>query len=161
MELWQIAIVVFGSILSLLGIIGCIFPALPGPPLNYVALLLIHFSGIYDFSTKFLIIYLVINIIVQVMDYILPVYGAKRYGASKKGIWGSVIGIILGLFFFPPFGVILGALVGAVIGELIAGKKESEALRAGMATFIASLIMLAAKLILAVIMTYYFVKGVV
>ncbi|MDZ7766524.1 MAG: DUF456 domain-containing protein [Melioribacteraceae bacterium] len=161
MEFWEIIIIIVGSLFSILGIIGCIFPALPGPPLNYIALLLIHFTGINEFTTTFLIVYLIINIIVQVLDYVLPVYGAKRYGASKKGIWGSVIGMILGFFFFPPFGVILGALIGAVAGELIAGKKESEAMRAGFATFIASLIMMVAKLALSVIMTFYFVKGVV
>ncbi len=160
MEFWEILIVIVGAVLSLLGIIGCVFPALPGPPLNYIALLVIHFAGIYEFSTRFLVIYLIINIVIQVLDYVLPVYGAKKYGASRKGIWGSVIGIILGFFFFPPFGVILGALIGAVAGELIAGKSESAALRAGMATFIASLIMLVAKLVLAVLMTFYFVKGV-
>lgn len=161
MEFWEIIVIVIGSLFSILGIIGCIFPALPGPPLNYIALLLIHFTGINEFTTTFLIVYLIINIIVQALDYVLPVYGAKRYGASKKGIWGSVIGMILGFFFFPPFGVILGALIGAVAGELIAGKKESEAMRAGFATFIASLIMMVAKLALSVIMTFYFVKGVV
>lgn len=161
MEFWEIIIIIVGSLFSILGIIGCIFPALPGPPLNYIALLLIHFTGINEFTTTFLIVYLIINIIVQALDYVLPVYGAKRYGASKKGIWGSVIGMILGFFFFPPFGVILGALIGAVAGELIAGKKESEAMRAGFATFIASLIMMVAKLALSVIMTFYFVKGVV
>lgn len=161
MEFWEIIVIVIGSLFSILGIIGCIFPALPGPPLNYIALLLIHFTGIYEFTTTFLIVYLIINIVVQALDYVLPVYGAKRYGASKKGIWGSVIGIVLGFFFFPPFGVILGALIGAVAGELIAGKKESEAMRAGFATFIASLIMMVAKLALSVIMTFYFVKGVV
>lgn len=161
MEFWEIIIIIVGSLFSILGIIGCIFPALPGPPLNYIALLLIHFTGINEFTTTFLIVYLIINIIVQALDYVLPVYGAKRYGASKKGIWGSVIGMFLGFFFFPPFGVILGALIGAVAGELIAGKKESEAMRAGFATFIASLIMMVAKLALAVIMTFYFVKGVV
>lgn len=161
MEFWEILVIVIGSLLSILGIIGCIFPALPGPPLNYIALLLIHFTGIYEFTTTFLIVYLIINIVVQALDYVLPVYGAKRYGASKKGIWGSVIGIVLGFFFFPPFGVILGALIGAVAGELIAGKKESEAMRAGFATFIASLIMMVTKLVLSAIMTFYFVKGVV
>jgi uncharacterized protein YqgC (DUF456 family) len=161
MEFWEILVITIGAILSIVGIVGCIFPAVPGPPLNYIALLVLHFSGIYEFTTTFLIVYLVINIIVQVLDYVLPVYGAKRYGASKKGIWGSVIGIVLGFFFFPPFGVILGALIGAVAGELVAGKKESEAMRAGFATFIASLIMMVAKLILSVIMTYYFVMGIV
>jgi uncharacterized protein YqgC (DUF456 family) len=145
-------------LLSVAGLIGCIIPALPGPPLNYVAILLIHFTGLAEFSNRFLITYLLLNIAVVIFDYVLPVYGAKFYGASRKGIWGSIIGLVIGLFFFPPFGMILGVLIGAVIGELIAGKNESEALKAGFATFIASLIMIVAKLILSGLMTFYFVK---
>jgi uncharacterized protein YqgC (DUF456 family) len=158
MEFWEIAIILVGIVLSLLGILGCLIPALPGPTLNYIAILLIHFTGIAEFSSRFLIVYLLLNIAVIVFDYVLPIYGAKFYGASSKGIWGSVIGLIVGTIFFPPFGMILGALLGAIVGELIAGKSESEAMRAGMATFVASLIMIVAKLVLSGIMTFYFVK---
>lgn len=158
MEFWEVVVIIIGGLLSVTGLIGCIIPALPGPPLNYVAILLIHFTGLTEFSNRFLITYLLLNIAVVIFDYVLPVYGAKFYGASKKGIWGSIIGLVIGLFFFPPFGMILGVLVGAVVGELIAGKNESEALKAGFATFVASLIMIVAKLILSGLMTFYFVK---
>ncbi len=158
MEFWEVVVIIIGGLLSVTGLIGCIIPALPGPPLNYVAILLIHFTGLTEFSNRFLITYLLLNIAVVVFDYVLPVYGAKFYGASKKGIWGSIIGLVIGLFFFPPFGMILGVLVGAVVGELIAGKNESEALKAGFATFVASLIMIVVKLILSGLMTFYFVK---
>lgn len=158
MEFWEVVVIIIGGLLSVTGLIGCIIPALPGPPLNYVAILLIHFTGLSEFSNRFLITYLLLNIAVVIFDYVLPVYGAKFYGASKKGIWGSIIGLVIGLFFFPPFGMILGVLVGAVVGELIAGKNESEALKAGFATFVASLIMIVAKLILSGLMTFYFVK---
>lgn len=158
MEFWEVVVIIIGVLLSVAGLIGCIIPALPGPPLNYVAILLIHFTGLAEFSNRFLITYLLLNIAVVIFDYVLPVYGAKFYGASRKGIWGSIIGLVIGLFFFPPFGMILGVLIGAVIGELIAGKNESEALKAGFATFVASLIMIVAKLILSGLMTFYFVK---
>lgn len=161
MEFGEVIIVIIGIVLSLAGLIGCIIPALPGPPLNYLAILLIHFTEIAEFTNRFLIIYFLLNVAVIVFDYALPVYGAKLYGASKKGIWGSFIGLVLGLFFFPPFGIIFGALVGAVIGELLAGKNESEALRAGLATFATSLVMIAAKLILSALMTFYFIKVIV
>lgn len=86
----------------------------------------------------------------------MPIWGAKVYKASKYGIWGSVIGMIIGLFFFPPWGMIIGILVGAVFGELLAGKKGSDAFKVGAVTFIASIIMIIAKLIISGIMTFYF-----
>lgn len=161
MEFWEIIIILIGVVLSIAGLVGCIIPALPGPPLNYLAILLIYFTDIVDFSTHFLIVYLLLNIAVVIFDYALPVYGAKFYGASKKGIWGSIIGLLFGMIFFPPFGMILGVLIGAVVGELSAGKNESEAFKAGFATFVASMIMIIAKLILSGLMTFYFVKGII
>jgi uncharacterized protein YqgC (DUF456 family) len=95
------------------------------------------------------------------LDYILPSLGAKYFGASKYGIWGSFIGMFAGIFLFPPWGMIAGIISGAVIGELIAGQSKSQALKAGAATFILSILMIVLKLILSVIMTFYFIAAAV
>lgn len=95
-----------------------------------------------------------LTVLVTVLDYVLPIWGAKVYKASKYGIWGSIIGMIIGVFFFPPWGMILGLLVGAVLGELIAGKQSSEAFKVGFVTFAASIIMIFAKLVLSGIMSF-------
>jgi len=84
--------------------------------------------------------------------------GAKVYKASSSGIWGSIIGMIIGILFFPPFGMILGLFVGAVLGELIAGKEEWRALKVGTVTFVASMLMILIKLAASGIMTFYFFK---
>ena len=80
------------------------------------------------------------------------------YGISKQGTWGSIIGLLLGLVFFPPFGFIVGIFFGAIIGELLAGKKNSEALKAGIISFVGSLLSIVYKLILAGLMLFWFVK---
>ncbi len=99
----------------------------------------------------------VITIVVTVLDYVLPLFGAKVYKASGYGIWGSIIGMIIGTIFFPPFGMILGLLIGAIVGELLAGKGGSEALKVGSVTFITSLLMILVKLAASGVMTYYFI----
>ncbi len=151
----ETVVLIIAIIISLLGIAGCIIPALPGPPLNFISLLLLKFIRSESFSWTFLLIWAIILILVTVLDYVLPVLGAKKYNASKQGIWGSVIGMLIGIFFFPPWGMILGLLCGAITGELIAGKQNSQALKVGLATFITSLIMIIVKLIVSGIMTYY------
>jgi uncharacterized protein YqgC (DUF456 family) len=107
----DIVLIIIGSIVALLGLIGCIIPALPGPPLNYVALLLLHFTDRHSFSTKFLIWTLVLTVLVTVLDYLIPVVGTRRFGGTKYGIWGCVIGMLAGAIFFPPFGLILGGFL--------------------------------------------------
>jgi uncharacterized protein YqgC (DUF456 family) len=96
-------------------------------------------------------------LIITVLDYILPIYGSKKYGVSKYGIWGSVIGMLIGILFFPPVGMIIGLFLGAFLGELIIGKSELEALKGGFITFIFSLIAIFIKVALSIVFTFYFI----
>jgi len=146
-----------GIILMISGILGGILPVLPGPPLSYIGLLLLHFTERYQFSTKFLLVWATITVIVYVLDFIVPSWGTKRFGGSNRGIWGSVIGLIIGLVFFPPFGIIIGPFAGAVIGELTSGKDSHSALRSGFGSFIGFLVGTLLKLIASGFMTWYFV----
>lgn len=150
-------LIFLGIFLNLLGIIGVILPVLPGISLNYISLILLYITkGEENLSLRTLVIFGIITFLVLLLDYILPLAGAKRYGASKTGIWGAAVGMIFGIIFFPPFGIIFGLLIGAFLGELIAGKEHSQALRAGFATFLGSLTSVAVKILLAIVMTVYF-----
>jgi hypothetical protein len=154
-------IIIIGFILILLGLIGCIVPGLPGPPLSYLGVLLQQLRPSENpFSTRFLIIWALISLGVALLDYFLPIYGTKRYGGSQAGVYGSVAGLLIGLFFFPPFGIIIGPFIGAWVGELISGKNARDALRAGFGSFIGFLSGTAAKLVVSGILTYHFVYSV-
>ncbi len=161
MDVLTIILIILGLLLTVAGIAGCIIPGVPGPPLNYLALILLEIADNSLYSTKFLVWFGIITVIVYFLDYILPVLGAKLYNASKYGIWGSLAGMIIGIFFFPPFGMIIGIFIGAITGELIAGKEHSEALRVGIATFIFSIVVMVIKLGLSVTLTFFFLKSVV
>lgn len=147
----------FGILFLILGILGGVLPVLPGPPLSYVALLLLHFTDKYQFSSKFLIIWAVATIVVYLLDYIIPAWGTKKFGGSKRGVWGSMIGLLIGLFLFPPFGIIIGPFAGAVIGEITGGKDNKTALKAGLGSFIGFLAGTMLKLIVSGMMAWYFV----
>jgi uncharacterized protein YqgC (DUF456 family) len=147
-----------GVIFIISGILGCVVPAIPGPPLSYVGLLLLHFTEKYQFSTKFLIIWAIITAVVYALDIIIPAWGTKKFGGSKRGVWGSIIGILIGMFLFPPFGIIIGAFLGAVIGELSGGKDSGEALKSGFGSFLGFLAGTLMKLIASGLMTWYFFK---
>lgn len=155
----DIALIITGSILSILGLIGCLVPVLPGPPLNYVALLLLHFTKTPSFSVKFLIWTLLLTILVVVLDYFIPMAGTKKFGGSKYGIWGCIAGMIIGMIYFPPAGLIVGGFAGAVLGELLSGKTIKIALKAGMGSFIGFAVGTIAKLIVSGLFCYYFVDA--
>jgi hypothetical protein len=100
--------------------------------LSYADLVILSIAKKWaPFSMAFLIVMGVAMIVVILLDYVIPIIGAKRYGASKVGVWCSLIGMLLGVFFIPPWGIFIGAFAGAVIGELTFGKKSKKALRVG------------------------------
>ena len=153
----EIFIVILGFCFLIGGLIGCIIPTMPGPPLGYIALLLLQVTRFANFSVKFLLITAIVTVIVTVVDYVFPIWGTKKWGGSRAGIIGSVIGLLAGLFFLPA-GIILGPFAGAVVGELIAGRNTHSALRSGFGSFIGFLFGTVMKLTVCVIFTYYYVK---
>ena len=157
-------LLVISLICIIAGILGCLLPVLPGPPLSFVGLILIHFTRFADFTANEFIFLGLLTLIVTILDYIVPVWGTKKFGGSRMGTWGSVIGLIAGLFFLPaigPFGIITilgGSFVGAYIGEKLDGKDSQKALRAAFGSFIGFLAGTMMKLVASTIITVYFIK---
>jgi uncharacterized protein YqgC (DUF456 family) len=150
-------LIIIGLALIILGIAGCIIPALPGPPLAYLALVLLEFAEQAPFSFNFMMAWLIIVIVVSLLDFYVPVWGTKKFGGSKYGTYGSIAGLIIGLFF-SPVGIIIGPFLGAFAGELIGGKKSQDALRAGLGAFVGFLAGTIAKLAVSGVIAFYFIK---
>ena len=166
----DVILIILGAICLLLGLIGCVAPVLPGVPLSYLGLLLLHWTDRAQFSWQFLTIWAVVVIVIQVLDYFIPAWGTKKFGGSKYGVWGSTIGLFVGLFL-GPWGIIVGPFVGAVLGELLYFNRHPQdrieqsentnfnrALRAGFGSFIGLLTGTILKLICCGMMVFYFVK---
>ncbi len=152
----DVILYVLGILLMLAGILGCLLPVLPGPPLNYLGLVLLHFSSKVDVGWAWLAVFALFVIVAQVIDYILPILGMKKFGATKKGMWGAAIGALVGLVF-GPIGAFVGLAVGAIVGELIAGKKTGHAMKAGAVTVIANIVGSGLKLCLSFAITIVFI----
>ena len=146
--------------LTILGLLGCVIPGLIGPPFSFLALILLSIAKKWEpFSPTFLIIMGILTVIVTCVDYVFPALGAKKYGSSRAGLWGAIVGMIFGILFFPPFGMIIGAFLGAVLGETLSGKPSQEALKAGWGVFLGIMMAILLKLIASGIMTFYFVRA--
>ncbi|HEY8511806.1 MAG TPA: DUF456 domain-containing protein [Cyclobacteriaceae bacterium] len=150
---WQ----VMGALLVLGGIVGSVVPFLPGPPLAYVGLLAQQLREEPPYTVKFLLIWAGIVVVVSVLDYLVPLYGTKKFGGSKYGIWGCTIGLFAGIFF-PPWGLIAGPFIGAFVGEMIASNQSDLALRAAIGSFIGFLFGTLLKLVTCFVMGWYLIK---
>jgi uncharacterized protein YqgC (DUF456 family) len=155
----SLTIIILGLLVALVGIIGCVLPFIPGPPLSFLALIMLSFARAWEpFSPVFLFIMGGLAALVAFLDYVIPAGGAKKYGASKLGIWGSVVGMIIGIFVFPPWGVFLGGIAGALAGELFAGKGGREALRAGWGVFLGNVLSTGLKLAYCGVVLFFYLK---
>ena len=152
--------VILAFILLIIGLVGAIIPMIPGPPLSFLGLLVLQWSGYGGFSNIFLWVWGVITVTVTVMDYILPSMMAKRFGGSRAAAIGSFIGLLAGLFIYPPWGLIFGPFLGAFIGELLHNRANGlKALKVALGAFLAFIVGTGAKLITSAIMLFFSVKA--
>lgn len=152
----DIALFIVAGLLILTGIAGCFLPVIPGPPIGYIGLLLVEFTSTGPFSAQLLIAYALLVVLVSVLDYFVPIWGAKYSGGSKYGTWGSTIGLVVGLFL-GPLGIIAGPFVGAVIGEMVSGKDIKSSLKAGWGTFLGFMAGIILKLAVTIAMAYHII----
>lgn len=136
----DILLVILGLICCIVGLFGSFLPALPGPTISWVGLLILYLTKIVPMNYWILGITFFLTIAITILDYIIPAKGTKKFGGTKYGIWGTNIGLIIGLFF-PPIGFIIGLFLGAFIGELIYNSKDKKgALKAAFGAFIGFLV---------------------
>ena len=148
-------IISFG--LMIIGIIGSIVPVLPGPLSSWFGLFI--FSNVTDVvvSGKLILICLIIAMGIFILDYIIPIYTSKKFGASRYGVIGASIGIILGLFF-APFGIFIGAIIGSVTGEMILNKNFKKSLKSAFGVFLGFIISGFTKSMITVIYLVLYIK---
>ena len=160
-----LVILAFASLL--VGLLGAVVPVLPGLPLSYLGLLFLQWSGHGNFSQPFLWVWAGLALVVTVADYFLPSLMTKRFGGSRLAGIGSFLGLVLGIIFFAPLGIILGPFLGALAGELVninlkgnpQGSGPAQALKVAFGAFLAFIFGAGIKLMLGMVMIYYAMRA--
>ena len=150
----DILLIILALIFALIGFIGAILPGLPGTPLSFAALIMLIFCNGNDITTATVVICGILAAVITLLDYVAPVWFAKKSGGTKYGTWGTTIGLVAGMFLGIP-GVLLGPFLGAYIGELIAKTPSSKALKVAAMSFVAFMLTTGIKVVYGV---YIFVK---
>ena len=154
----DIILVILGILCLIGGLLGCILPMLPGPPISFAALILLELTSYACFSGTQLTIWLVLVIAVQLLDYIVPMLGSKYSGGSTWGNRGCLAGTLIGLLFMP-WGIVLGPFLGAIIGEILGGRSTHEALKSGFGSLIGFLLGTISKFALCGYFIWVFIKA--
>lgn len=144
----------------LLGILGSFLPILPGPPLSWVGLLLLYLTKSVENNWTFLTITLFIALLAVVLDYIIPVMGAKKFGGSKKGMIGTTVGLLIAIFFpvFGLLGIIIWPFIGAIVGELMNQSETNTAVKAAFGSFVGFLTGTLLKFLIGIIYFGFFIS---
>lgn len=134
----DIALLILGFILTLVGIMGSFLPVIPGPPLSWVGLLLLYLTKAVPEDWYVLGISLGVAVVVLILDYIIPALGTKKFGGSKAGMIGTLLGLMVAIAFpvLGVFGIIVWPFFGALIGELLNNADRKTAFRAALGSLI-------------------------
>lgn len=132
----DVLLVVLGAVLILVGILGSFLPVLPGVPVSWVGLLVLHLAPSIPMNYWFLGITLIVAALIYALNWIIPAMGTKKYGGSRYGMIGATLGLVVGIIAPIPFGIIIGPFVGAFIGEIINKSNRKSALRAAFGSFV-------------------------
>jgi uncharacterized protein YqgC (DUF456 family) len=158
----EIVLVILAFLFLAAGLLGAVVPVIPGPPLCYLGLLVLQWSGYGNFSLTFLLVLLTITVAVTIMDNVLPALLTKKFGGSHLAVIGSILGLVIGMIFFPPVGLIVGPFLGALAGELIHSRTyDIKALKVALGAFLAFILGTGAKLIISLLMIYYAVMAMI
>jgi uncharacterized protein YqgC (DUF456 family) len=154
--LWIVVIALF-----LIGLAGTILPTLPGNLLIFAGALVYGICTEFKEVTLWVLAALAgIAIGAQVLDYVAEAYGAKRFGATKYGMWGAIIGGIAGFMTLSIGGLVLGLFLGTAIPELfLGGRSLKGALRIGWGSLLGFLGGTLMKFILGLVMIGLFLTA--
>ncbi len=154
-----IAAFITASLFFAAGIVGTFAPVLPGSPLIWLGMLIFGFmTGFEKLNWVFFLLQGLLAASVLGVDYLATALGSRYFGASKAAVFGALLGLIVGLFFFP-IGLLVGPFAGAVLCELIFTRNPDTALRSGLGAVIGFWSGVVVKLILEIgMIVWFFIK---
>ena len=157
----QIAGLSLTLLVMLAGLIGSLLPVLPGTPLILIAAIghRLYFGEV-SISNLVLGILVALTVVSLVFDFLASMLGAKKFGATWRGMLGAVIGGIIGLFFSLP-GIILGPFLGAMLFEMLGDKEFKKAAKAGLGATVGLLLGVVGKFSIGVVMMILFATSVI
>ena len=148
-------------LVMLVGLAGSILPVLPGAPIVLIAAVLHRLIfGDHSASAVVLVGLTALTLAAFALDHFASVYGAKRFGATWRGVLGAFIGGIVGIFFSIP-GIIIGPFLGAMLFELMGGHEIEKASRAGLGATLGVFAGIIGKCVICIVMILLFTVNVI
>jgi uncharacterized protein YqgC (DUF456 family) len=147
-------------VLMAAGLLGIFLPILPGVPLAWLGLFIYAIGTGFDrISILTTVVFFILMLLSLLLDLLAPMLGASKYRASRYGIIGAFIGLMIGIIAFGFWGIIVGPFAGAFLGELITRRPPKQALRSALGAFLGFIAGSLVKTILVLIMLGFFIAS--
>lgn len=157
----QIVGLVVALLIMIGGTIGTLLPVIPGTPIIFIAAVAHRlYFGPHGADIWVLVLIGILAALAFVLDYIAGMVGARKMGATWRGVLGAVLGGLVGLLFSIP-GILFGPFVGAVACEMLGGREFKPAAKAGFGATLGLVIGAVGKLALCFTMIILFVVNVI
>ena len=149
---------VLAFLLMAVGLVGTVVPALPGIALVLAgAVLYAVGTGFTVVGVGHVLLFAGLTAVALALDFVANLLGARAFGATKWGIIGAMVGLLLGLAL-GPVGLIVGPLVGAVALEALSGQPLRQAFRSGLGALIGYILGTGVEVALALAIIIIFVR---
>ncbi len=153
---WLITIVLFAA-----GLIGTVLPVFPGTTIILAAAIIhrIMLGPEKSIGWRTIVVLVLLTLATYALDFLSGYFGARYFGATKWGMFGAVLGALIGIFF-GIIGLFVAPVIGAILGEFVAGKRMVDAGRAGWGSLLGNLGGMIGKLVIALVMITIFFMAV-
>ncbi|SFC39009.1 hypothetical protein SAMN05443252_103186 [Bacillus sp. OV322] len=150
---WSVIILLF-----IIAFIGLVFPVVPSVLFIIGGILLYGvFYSFEPFNWVFWTIQILFVILLFTADYAANMFGVKKYGGSKAGIWGSTLGLIIGPFVIPFAGILVGPFIGAALAEILFHRRDFKtAMKIGLGSVVGFISSVITKAVIQLGMIGYF-----
>jgi uncharacterized protein len=149
--------IIIASTFFIASLIGTVVPIIPEAPLIVVGMVIYGLiAGFDNLGFSFFVGQIILALAVIGVDYLTTAIGSRYFGGSKAAMWGSALGLLIGLFFFP-IGLLIGPFLGAAVADFIFRRQTGQAFRSGVGASLGFWSALPIKLALKGIMIGWFV----
>ena len=149
------------AIIMLVGLIGCVAPLLPGPPIVWLGALYYGWKTDFaEFGWPTLLIMLILTIIGSTAEYWLAYLGSRKSGASPWASVAAVLGGIVGLLVLSLPGLIIGSLAAIAAVEYRRHQDWNKVLKSGAGYLAGYLLSMVVEIIICLIIIGIFVAAV-
>ena len=136
-----------------------------------IGLMLLHWTERFSYSPRFLAVTGFICVVITILDYVVPVWGTKKFGGTKAGVRGSTIGLIIGILVLPTLGIVIGPFgilgllggpfFGAYVGEKMGGTPDNLAWRSAFGSFVGFVAGTFMKICYTLVIGFYVIKDII